>query len=270
MEKIDVDMWKNLARAGQLPPFSERWLTIINWDKHESLAHWAARENLLENGYKEWWITNEDGKSVLDLVIESLPPDSHKWGMRVAINLERDTTVAHWAAARNRLPVGFKLWGLCDKIGETVMEIAAGNLPLDSPHWEAVIDSLCCETLAHWAATSGLLPKGFDRWELTDNRGLTVAHHAARARKLPEGFTRIDLIDREALRREREAEAEAKAYFERGELNRMMEAASNVAHGLISMSESLRALEKSSQVQMRELNNIIHYLAYLKNEMEKL
>jgi hypothetical protein len=33
--------------------------------------------------------------------------------------------------------------------------------------------------VAHEAASAGLLPEGFDRWDLVDNSGTTVAHEAA-------------------------------------------------------------------------------------------
>lgn len=46
---------------------------------------------------------------------------------------------------------------------------------------------------AHVAARAGLLPEGFDQWDIADGEGWTVAHEAAKYGHLPKGFDRFDL-----------------------------------------------------------------------------
>ncbi len=46
---------------------------------------------------------------------------------------------------------------------------------------------------AHVAARAGILPEGFDQWEIADRHGWTVAHEAAMRGNLPHDFKRLDL-----------------------------------------------------------------------------
>ncbi|MDR1856615.1 MAG: hypothetical protein LBR22_05585 [Desulfovibrio sp.] len=63
------------------------------------------------------------------------------------------------------------------------------GLPADSPGWGAPVDGLVpVVTYAHIAAMHGLLPEGFDQWDLKDSNGEIVANYAACAGHLPKGF----------------------------------------------------------------------------------
>jgi hypothetical protein len=72
-------------------------------------------------------------------------------------------------------------------IYEKAVELAmAGKLAPYSLAWEiATWDGW---TVAHEAATVGMIPEGFDRWDLKDGRGTAVAFTAAGERELPEWF----------------------------------------------------------------------------------
>jgi hypothetical protein len=61
-------------------------------------------------------------------------------------------------------------------------------------NWTEIVD-IFGNTAAHVAAAQGLLPTGFDRWELVNSSGATVAHMAAAWGTLPPGFDQWDLLD---------------------------------------------------------------------------
>jgi hypothetical protein len=50
-------------------------------------------------------------------------------------------------------------------------------------------------SVAHEAAWTSGLSKGYDLWEIADNNGWTVAREAAWAGRLPQGFALWDLTD---------------------------------------------------------------------------
>jgi hypothetical protein len=52
-------------------------------------------------------------------------------------------------------------------------------------------------TVAHEAAKHGLLPPGFDRWDLADSKGKTVAQVAYELGHLPDNFPFYGLLKRQ-------------------------------------------------------------------------
>ncbi len=72
------------------------------------------------------------------------------------------------------------------------IEVGTFRAPRDSPLW------LCADelglTIAHYAASKGLLPDGFTGWDLRADYGCSVAECAMRAKTLPPGFDRWDIF----------------------------------------------------------------------------
>jgi hypothetical protein len=70
------------------------------------------------------------------------------------------------------------------------------GLPADSPGWAVPVDGhVPIVTYAHIAAMYGLLPEGFDKWDLMSSEGETVAHYAVHAGYIPKGFKHWALKD---------------------------------------------------------------------------
>lgn len=69
----------------------------------------------------------------------------------------------------------------------------AGLLPAGFDNWD--VADYTGWSVAHVAAVYGTLPEGFDRWDIRDDDGTTVAHVAASCGQLPEDFDRWDLRD---------------------------------------------------------------------------
>lgn len=75
---------------------------------------------------------------------------------------------------------------------EKAVELAmAGKLAPYSLAWEiATYDGW---TVAHDAATVGMIPEGFDRWAMTDSFGTAVAFTAASEKEIPEWFSEWEI-----------------------------------------------------------------------------
>jgi hypothetical protein len=69
----------------------------------------------------------------------------------------------------------------------------AGKLAPYSLAWE--IATWNGWTVAHEAATVGVIPEGFDRWAMTGDYGKTVAFTAADNRELPEWFSEWEITE---------------------------------------------------------------------------
>lgn len=92
-------------------------------------------------------------------------------------------SVAHVCVIYQCLPVDDddELWELENYVGVTVAETAGyvGNLPVTSKYWSHLSrlpGAPLGYSLAHIAASRGLLPKGFTGWNLQSSDGITVAH----------------------------------------------------------------------------------------------
>jgi hypothetical protein len=73
------------------------------------------------------------------------------------------------------------------------------NLPPDSRHWaDRPGGKASGWTIAHIAAASGLLPKGFSQWELEGKDGTTVAQFALNYGRIPDWFDRWEITDRDS------------------------------------------------------------------------
>lgn len=90
---------------------------------------------------------------------------------------------------RRRLQDAINELPIYDKAVELAM---AGKLAPYSLAWE--ITAWNGWTVAHEAATVGMIPEGFDRWSLKDGNDVPVAFTAAEHGELPEGFEEWDLV----------------------------------------------------------------------------
>ncbi len=90
---------------------------------------------------------------------------------------------------RQRLLDAIRELPIYDKAVELAM---AGKLAPYSLAWEiATWDGW---SVAHEAATVGLIPEGFDRWALKNGRGIAVAFTAADHKELPDWFDEWDIV----------------------------------------------------------------------------
>ena len=166
-----------------------------------TVAHVAASRGNLPEGFTQWDLAN-------------------KWG----------STVAHWAAKCRHLPEDFDQWDLVNNEGRTVAHVYIQfyeQLPYEGIDLTKVTND--GSTIAHAAAYYGCLPKGFNQWDLADNKGktivdyfvnrhsasvpewfdqwgvivedpvynkpITIGHFLARQKRLPEGFSQWELAD---------------------------------------------------------------------------
>jgi hypothetical protein len=74
-------------------------------------------------------------------------------------------------------------------------QVQKGKVPAGSKVWAKPLSERMARPLASWAADEGLLPEGFDQWEIFDpNYCYCVAVVAITADTLPVDFSRWDLV----------------------------------------------------------------------------
>lgn len=152
----------------------------------DTLAHMAARNWFLPNGFNQWAMANWMGWTVAHEAAKerNLPEGFDQWAMTT----NSGWSVAHEAAWRGYMPDGFDRWELADEHGRTVAHAAAeqGHLPRDFSQWTLADESGW--SVAHVAATYGHLPEDFDQWELADFHGKTVRDVAVEHGHVPDTF----------------------------------------------------------------------------------
>jgi hypothetical protein len=96
-----------------------------------------------------------------------------------------------------RLPGIPEILEFADNRGWTLAHEAAsvGMLPPDFTAWEVATPN--GRTVAHVAARHGHLPPGFDQWSIAKPSGWTIAHEAAEYGHLPPEFNQWELADRD-------------------------------------------------------------------------
>jgi hypothetical protein len=134
-------------------------------------------------------------EEVMELIKQDkLPDDFDQWGLTKEHN--NSWTVAHKLASINKLPDGFNHWNLEDYMGRTVAHIAAKvGKRLTNEFFERT-DIPKLLSIAYMAATFNNLPKGFNKWDMSDEDGVTVAHIAACNGNLPDDFDQWELADK--------------------------------------------------------------------------
>lgn len=142
-----------------------------------TIAHYAAGEGLLPDGFTRWDLRADYGCSVAECAMRAkkLPPSFDRWDIFVyKYEWRSPLSIAHVAAKEGLLPKSFSMWDI-------------PTVHLDAPSK--------METVAHIAAINSRLPKDFDQWGLINGIGKTVAHEAAFRGCLPEGFREWGLLD---------------------------------------------------------------------------
>ena len=101
---------------------------------------------------------------------------------------------------KGKVPANSKVWAkpLSDRDEQPLASWAAneGLLPEGFDQWE-IYDPNYCHNVATVAIEADTLPADFDRWDLADKNGWTVAHEAAEQCALPEGFDQWHLTNNE-------------------------------------------------------------------------
>lgn len=160
--------WEDALGAAGFSDFEARNVADLSRANEvgDTLAHMAARQWILPEGFDQWGLANWVG-----------------W------------TVGHEAAKERNLPEGFDKWGLATENGWSVAHEAAwrGYMPDDFNRWDIADEH--GRTVAHAAAEQGHLPAGFNQWALADESGWSVAHVAAEHGHLPADFDQWDLAD---------------------------------------------------------------------------
>jgi hypothetical protein len=207
------------ADLSTLPQGFWEWTFSYKSTKKRSVAHVTAFYGNIPSGFSQWAIRDGSGKTVAhDAAYSgSLPDGFTQWSM--ADN--NGTTVAHVAARCGGLPEGFTQWSIADNDGRTVAhdmmyfwykephfdhmrsaeekeqwaeahEAPGARVPESFEHWGLVDKNGW--TVAHEAATAGILPASFTQWDMVDNRGRIIAFVAAEHAPLPVSFTQWDMV----------------------------------------------------------------------------
>lgn len=168
------------AEHGTLPKGFQLW--EIHDGEDWTVAHAAAKYGTLPRGFDRWDI----GKGAWSVAHEAAESGS------LFDTLLPDSTASPWAKARSVL-------SMVDGNGASVAWVAinAGR-PISCEYASAITWRLGANThysVAHAAAAMGLLPEGFNEWEILDEEGATVAHTAAMHGHLPRRFKEWDLLD---------------------------------------------------------------------------
>lgn len=97
---------------------------------------------------------------------------------------------------KGKVPANSKVWAkpLSDRDEQPLASWAAneGLLPVGFDQWE-IYDPTYDYSVAVVAVTAGTLPTDFDRWGLVDENGWTVAHEAAEQDALPDDFDQWEI-----------------------------------------------------------------------------
>jgi len=123
------------------------------------IAHVAATIGILPDDFTQWALTDKNGDSV-----------------------------AHLHVRHHTLPIDFPHWGLKNRARQSVARAAieSGTLPEGFDQWEIDFEG---RPLPHaYLALHGRLPAGFSSWHIADHDGETIAHRAASLGVLPEDF----------------------------------------------------------------------------------
>jgi len=180
-DKVVFDALKAQVEAGtfRAPLDSPLWFCADELGL--TIAHYAAGEGLLPDGFTRWDLRADYGCSVAECAMRAkkLPPDFDQWGIFVyKWDLRSPLSIAHVAAKEGLLPKDFSAWDI-------------PTVHIENPSR--------MKTVAHIAAINSRLPKNFDQWSLIDGEGKTVAHEAAFRGCLPDGFKEWDLLDSEGV-----------------------------------------------------------------------
>ncbi len=158
-----------------------------------TLAHMAAEQSTLPEGFNKWDLVDNKNKTVAHVAAEhgNIPKD-FDWERHGLMRDNEGRTVYHSAAEGGCLPEWFDRWEIADEDGFTVAHFVAyhNNIPgnFDWERYGMMRDGKYGETVYHEAASSKGLPEWFHGWDIADNNGKTVAHNAALRRALPRDF----------------------------------------------------------------------------------
>jgi len=101
---------------------------------------------------------------------------------------------------KGKVPANSKVWAkpLSDRDEQPLASWAAdeGLLPEGFDQWE-IYDPTYDYSVAVVAVTAGTLPADFNRWGLADKFGRTLAHEAAEQDALPDDFSQWHLADKD-------------------------------------------------------------------------
>ncbi|WP_291321169.1 ankyrin repeat domain-containing protein [Desulfonatronospira sp.] len=176
-----------------LPEEQRDRLLTLGKDYNTPLAHIAAEQGTLPQGFNAWYLVDKKNKTVAHVAAaKGNIPEGFDWEQYGCRRDNQGRTVYHFAAEGGCLPVGFDRWDVADDDGFTVAHFAAchNNIPenFDWGRYGMMRDKRYGETVYHGAASNKCLPVGFDVWDIQDNNGKTVAHNAALRRNLPGNF----------------------------------------------------------------------------------
>ncbi len=184
---LDGNAWGTLPEEQK-----DRLLTLTN-NINTTLAHMAAEQGSLPQGFNKWVLVDNNNKTVAHTAAEhGNIPEGFDWERYGLMRDNQGRTVYHFAAEGGCLPDWFDKWDVADEDGFTVAHFAAchNNIPgnFDWQRYGMMRDKRHGETVYHEAASSKCLPEWFHVWDIKDNNGKTVAHNAALSRNLPENF----------------------------------------------------------------------------------